>query len=687
MPKVPTLSGPTETSGIRPGVDFSPLARAARGTAEAGAALQDVGNAAAGVAVREAQRLSDLRIKQADTAFVNEQTRVLNDPESGYFSMRGENAINGYGAALEALETAAQTGGEGLKGRARETYDLAMQQRLNAARRAMGNHLRAERERFEVDTVNARLSAAQNQAVANYTDAGMVRQAFITADAELDDLGEAQGWSPEVRAEKGREFRGQVHGAVLDLLVGDNPTKARDYLKANRDDLSARVIVAAERSIDAEVKRRRAEAQRQQALVQAETSAALTVGILEGTVSRDVLDEAYEAGRISPSSWAGLRKAYDVEEEKRAKEADVFAIVAAGGPLDPGDKDHREAVGSIFKAAGGIEGLTSKSPEVATQTAEIAESTGIVPPQAVAIVRGAIASGDDSQREYAFDLVGRLDEIAPKALQRAFSAEDLTEALTYNKLTRAGVSDAQAMESINASRTMDQGTRDARRREGAELFEELAKGAGSWIDPGIESAFFNPSSLPLDQGDLPTFAPLADRIIDDARAVYLDAFVRSGDAEVATDVTRRTLARTYGRSEVAGSGDVMQYPPEAFYEIPGIENDWMREQLLEDVKAVAPKATPDGIELVPTPRTASDVRAGLAPRYQVLVRDENGIYEPVRDDDGKPMDYRFDPSRLIEARRVELEAKREKFVRTETLNAETSDALGVTNAEGFGDAL
>jgi hypothetical protein len=69
------------------------------------------------------------------------------------------------------------------------------------------------------------------------------------------------------------------------------------------------------------------------------------------------------------------------------------------------------------------------------------------------------------------------------------------------------------------------------------------------------------------------------------------------------------------------------------------------------------------------------------------VRDENGIYEPVRDDDGKPMDYRFDPSRLIEARRVELEAKREKFVRTETLNAETSDALGVTNAEGFGDAL
>lgn len=657
MARVPVVQPFQERIGSSPMVDHSPLLRTAGDFGES--AARELGNTADALseyAFKEQARLDDIALREADTALIDAKTTLLNDPETGYFTQRGKGAIDAYQATVDSYDAEVERVRSGLSSHLHEKLDAMAGARKATAVSAMSTYRRREEERYEDDTSEARLNTTLNDAVANWSDPDSRRQAFITAGDELLDMAERKGWSPEVLADKQATFKESVHAATLDSIIQSDFNGAKRYLAENRAEMGLKTISAAERAIESEQRHRVAEYRRSQSLSQAHTKAVLDVAILEGRVGPDQIDQAYQAGQITSAAWASLRGQYATAAVKREKEAKVFEIVAAGGPLDPTDTDHKDAVDSIFRSAGGIEGLVNRDPDTAKAVADISSSTGIIPPSVQSFIRGAIASGDDAHRQYAYDLIARLDETAGTALDRTFTGPELTEATQYIKLTKAGVSDAQAMIALEENRALDQNTRDVRRKEGAKAFEDV----------NVEDAFFDPSVLPFNQGSLPAYAPLADNIREDARAVFTDAYTRTGDAEVAETITRRTLGKTYGQSSVAGSGSVMQYPPELFYAIPGIDNEWMTEQLVEDVRAFVPDIGKESIELVPTPRTAADVRAGEAPRYQVLVMDEDGIYQPVMQEDGAVLDYRFDPSKPRDAMKLDLEAQREEYLKSQT---------------------
>ncbi len=619
-----------------------------------GRALQGIGEQGSRIAADMQARNTNARLSALQTELDEWETANVIDGQNGALSKSG----NVEGLTVETQSAYEEAFAGRIEGLPRAAQDRALQlitrKRQQVARTVSGHEAR-EMGRYRSSVYNGVIAGALLNSQNNFSDPERLGQEWVSvqeATARRVALGEMSDEEANARLMDWRQKQLQSAG---DAWVAADLNGARQFLQANSSELGQTGAARLQDRIDRETRARDAQFRAAQARTQAIAKAELEVGILEGRIGQEDIDAAYDAGNLSPGGWATLRKGYDTEQDRARKEAEAFELVVAGGQLDPTDSDHRDAVDMVFKSTNGIEGLVGLDPETATIAAEMADANGIVPPTVQSFVRGALASGNDAQRQYAYDLVGRLDEAAPAALDRAFTGPELAEANHYLKLTRAGVSDEQAMQTIEANRSMDQATRDQRMRDGAEAFED--------VDVGND--FFDPSILPFDQGVLPSHSPIADRIREDARVVFQDAYVRTGDADVAKDAARRTLAKTYGQSDVVRSGVVMQYPPEAYYAVPGFDNDWMKTQLMEDVGAVVPGVSEDRIELVATSETAADVRAGRLPRYRVLVQDENGIYEPVMSENGDVMDYRFDQKKARDEYAQKLKIERDEFLKSE----------------------
>ncbi len=616
--------------------------------------LADLGNAASQMALRVKAQNDEAALNALQTELDDWETTNVVDAQSGVFSRKGNIAgITGETNGLFS-EAFGDNRLQDFDGESLEQARALIQRKRNQITRSVTRYEAREVDAYQTSQFRAVVEGAELASQTFFNDPERLTEEFMLvrdAIAGRVAAGQMSGEEGDVAAKQFRQA--QLLGAG-ESWVRHDLQGARRFLDENRDELGAANTARLEDKIGREQRAREAQWRAQVARTQSIAAAELDVAIQEGRAGQDDIDAAYENGTISPSAWASRRRQLEAADEKAAKEREPFEMLELGAPLDPSNKDHRDAVGDLFETGGGREAVIGLTPEGATFATGLAAESGIVPDDVIGFVRGAIASGTDQQRQYAYDLIGRLDEEAPDALKRALNTSELSEAATYLKLTTAGMADNQAMETISANRALDDEGRAKRRTAAAKLFEDIH----------ITSEFFDPGYF-VWEPDMPEFVPLSDSIASDAQAVFIETYVRTGDEDVAKAATSDVLNKTYGPSEVTGSRTLTQYPPENFYSIPGIDNDWMEQQLREDVLAINPDAEGQRIEVVPTPRTAADVQAGRPPRYQVLVQDENGVFEPVLDENNNVMDYRWDPTPIVERRKAELTETREVIVESE----------------------
>ena len=351
----------------------------------------------------------------------------------------------------------------------------------------------------------------------------------------------------------------------------------------------------------------------------------------------------------------------------------------SGGALDPGNIKHREARDRAYVAQGGAQGLRSLDNEAVTDLVDLTAQVGVMPGRAETILRGFMNGGTDEQRLYAFDTVGRLQETSPAALERTFSARDISQATGYLRRVRTGVASdtalAQVREDMNP---VNESARGLRRAAGKDLAAGLDIGdVEEVVDPGL-----------IYDTNAPEQRFLSDAMLADYRQNFEDFYAQHGDEDTAKELATAAMRRVYGRTGVMGDDVLMAYPPEKYYAVPGLDEDqnveWMREQLAEDVREFTGVSLPDqartvggtpmsGVEetaaeklegrilLVATPETVGDITAGRDPGYSVLLQDNNGVWNAVTDN-GVAVTYRFDRSKPLAARNAELQAERDAFV-------------------------
>ena len=95
----------------------------------------------------------------------------------------------------------------------------------------------------------------------------------------------------------------------------------------------------------------------------------------------------------------------------------------------------------------------------------------------------------------------------------------------------------------------------------------------------------------------------------------------------------------------------MKYPPENYYSVPGLDNEWMTDQLQQEVNDIVGKEVDmDNIVMISDHITARE--KNNLPTYQVFVKDDIGQYKELRDEDENLLRYKFDSSKAREKHRI-----------------------------------
>jgi hypothetical protein len=84
---------------------------------------------------------------------------------------------------------------------------------------------------------------------------------------------------------------------------------------------------------------------------------------------------------------------------------------------------------------------------------------------------------------------------------------------------------------------------------------------------------------------------------------------------------------------------MMKYPPEKYYEPINGSHDWIAEQLRFDLAGLGYRW--DSYQLISDDQTMRDVANKQKPSYRVVVRDENGVYKPVKTRNGEIAYFNF----------------------------------------------
>ena len=98
------------------------------------------------------------------------------------------------------------------------------------------------------------------------------------------------------------------------------------------------------------------------------------------------------------------------------------------------------------------------------------------------------------------------------------------------------------------------------------------------------------------------------------------------------------MSQQFVPTKVNGRKEVMRYAPDNYYSIPNVDNDWIREDMLEYAKGKLEgsfqswDSVKDRILLIPnpisTPQTASDGK----PLYDVVIKGDDGQLRPINSD-------------------------------------------------------
>ena len=355
-------------------------------------------------------------------------------------------------------------------------------------------------------------------------------------------------------------------------------------------------------------------------------------------------DEALEADDIQSLTDSANREVSRLEkiaQEERDRMANFAAVENAlftGAPLDPKDKETKKALNDYYDTLDINQGLVSNNEESANQLTVIAGKVNAIPDSAVSILRGQMLNGTTEQKQFAVDTIAKIEESSPAALD-SFPDEDISKASLSSKLIRTGVRPQEAFKI--ADENVNPLNRDVLSKRNMQLNAmkvDYATEVEDNFDPGVFTI----------GADLPDAPYARDSIVADYRFMFDNYYRSIGDEEVAKERANRDFKRFYGESRVTGGRKIMKYPPENFYSIVGLDNDWMTHSLKKDVEAqVGKEVDLDDIELLADTVTAGEAQTRQSsPTYQILIKDNLGQYQELRDENDKLLRYKFDAGGL-----------------------------------------
>ncbi|GLI21904.1 hypothetical protein GGQ86_000794 [Xanthobacter flavus] len=389
-------------------------------------------------------------------------------------------------------------------------------------------------------------------------------------------------------------------------------------------------------------------------------------GVIDGKVGMADLQLARDNGLVTD---AGEYQKLEELIEDRQGETNLLAdaIDKIDGQnkayaFDPLDKDDKKAVEAYSQAYKLGEGIGKQDPSVVNRAVNVVDRTGMIPRDVVGPLQAKFRSTDVGAFTFGMQAMQALYQRSPDVFAKTFGEKVTQSVATWGELAPYR----------SPQESFDLIKKDSDPAAAAQKDKLLKEADKAMKDAPITAAdlpaifygnmgYEGPASKDLGPWDRdrwaggPPMAPAqsAQLQFDYAKLYRENYALAQGDADVAKKTTIQQMQRMWGETRVHGAGGssawgvfglrdrVVKYPPERFYPPVDGSYDWIKGAVEDAVKGNA-GAVADW-ELLPVPETAADVKAGSAPRYGIMVKNDAGVWSELRDQSNQPLLIDFDP--------------------------------------------
>lgn len=330
--------------------------------------------------------------------------------------------------------------------------------------------------------------------------------------------------------------------------------------------------------------------------------------------------------------------------------------------IDPKNKTDRKSVDTYFDEVLGPQLEGSPDAIRNEEIVKLVNRVGILPSSVKGILRATLRNGSSENQMMSADLISKLQESKPQSLSE-LDGTDVSYGLLLTKNLRGGLTPDEAVSLTKEQfNPLKEDLRKLRRQD----FKEL--GIDSEKDLKDEFAKRGWATLFINQTNLSQSKDISDQARIDYLNEYENQYVLTGDQKTAKDRASTIIGRNYGVTEITGSPRVTKYPPENYYAVEGLDNDWMSKQLVEDIKKETGRdITKFDIALVPDTETAREVSAKVEPAYSVMIRNDKGEYDPV-ERNNRILRFKFDSSQAVDVHNEAVKADQEQMLLKEDIN-------------------
>jgi hypothetical protein len=337
---------------------------------------------------------------------------------------------------------------------------------------------------------------------------------------------------------------------------------------------------------------------------------------------------------------------------------------------NPYDSKQRNRVNDAFETL--LDGNSPTSAEGQVVAGEIAVRTGFLPKSSFDAIRGAVAGDDPAALASSLEFADQVLQRQPGAIDMFGGKGSVQVALSdyrlYSQYMGAEEAAAQVIESNSPEAV-------ARRKNLTDAAKEAVKG----LDTSDLIDHLSGSGIDANLGNEAQQAEM----MSEYEKLFQDAFVGTGNADLAKNRALDQMSRIYGPNDVTGDSRLMKYPPQNFYPASETNPDWMEQQVVRQVSeaafgdqlppggraladAVRKEIPSSDIILMSDQTTRREVSAHTPPSYAVLYQ-HDGELIPV------PGRFYFDPSD------VEAEAKELSLARESELGEQRAKESEVAN--------
>lgn len=234
-------------------------------TSEVQRGLQNVGQAALDIAVKQRQEADTTAILDADNKLTEWQNNAFYNQQTGVYTRKGKNALDVTGQTLGDFDKFQQEVGTGLSSEAqRKRYSQIVAQRKQSMSNDLNRYEYGQHQEYMNDVDTASIKLSMDSAALNFGDpakVGFYRQKALDV---VDSQAQRNGWSPEETELQKVTASSALLTGVIAQMAQDNPQRAQQYYEASKAGMNAESQMRVSSMIDQRIRQQQAEARARQ---------------------------------------------------------------------------------------------------------------------------------------------------------------------------------------------------------------------------------------------------------------------------------------------------------------------------------------------------------------------------------------------------------------------------------------